>query len=128
MTLQEGYQSCEAGHGEGHACSHIKGGNLNAEVPEPWDAGSSGGREGVRADSKRDYSGLRMKNHTIGAKTYADAMFVVYNDPAGSAFFDCAVDPWQTKDLYSTLPAAEQSALAKALDAVKDCKGSDACP
>ena len=126
---QEGYQSCEAGHGEGHACAHIGGAggeggvDVNAEVPVHWDTHQLG----ERAGGKRDYSGLRMKNHTVGDKLYRDAMFVAYVNPAGNSFYDCENDPWQTNDLFSSLPAAEKTALSGALSAVKDCKGM-ACP
>jgi hypothetical protein len=85
----------------------------------------------------RDYSGLRMRNHTFMGKPI-DAMYVEYTgagsgpsrpEPSykGASFYDCEVDPWQTKDLYGSLSAAEKAALSSMLAAVKDCKGSE-CP
>ena len=45
----------------------------------------------------------------------------------GFSYYDCALDPWQTKNIYGSLSDAEKAALAEMLAAVKDCKGS-ACP
>ena len=45
----------------------------------------------------------------------------------GASYYDCEVDPWQTKDLYHSLTAAQKTALSTMLGAVKDCKGSE-CP
>ena len=45
----------------------------------------------------------------------------------GFSYYDCALDPWQTKNIYGSLSDAEKAALAGMLAAVKDCKGS-ACP
>ena len=91
----------------------------------------------VGADNYRDYSGLRMKHHPFQGKT-VDAMYVEYTgagsgpsspEPGakGASYYDCGLDPWQTKDLYPSLSAAEKAALASMLAAVKDCKGSE-CP
>ena len=41
----------------------------------------------------------------FGAATSLDAMYVEYTD-GGRSYYDCEVDPWQTKDLYATLPTA----------------------
>ena len=45
----------------------------------------------------------------------------------GFSYYDCALDPWQTKNIYGSLSGAEKAALAGMLAAVKDCKGT-ACP
>jgi|EP01043_Picozoa_sp_COSAG02_P009548 hypothetical protein len=91
----------------------------------------------VGANNYRDYSGLRMKHHPLQGKV-VDAMYVEYtgagNGPSspepgakGASYYDCALDPWQTKDLYTSLSAAEKNALSSMLAAVKDCKGTE-CP
>ena len=62
----------------------------------------------------------------FGAATSLDAMYVEYTD-GGRSYYDCEVDPWQTKDLYATLPTAQRAAMASMLAAVKNCTGT-ACP
>lgn len=117
-SLQEGYQSCEAGHGEGGACGHIippagvAWDDRFAEVPPygvTWPAAG------------RDYSGLRLKT-----KVFPDAMYVEYTD-GGRAFFNSSVDPWQTHNLYTLLPLLVKTELAGMLAAVVDCSGMT-CP
>ena len=76
-----------------------------------------------------DYSGLRLKNHTVPAispSTGLDAMYVEYGD-GGFSYYDCEVDPYQTKDLYAALPVAQRQALSAMLAKVVNCSGA-ACP
>lgn len=117
-SLQEGYQSCEAGHGEGGACAHklppagSPWGARFAEVPPrgvKWPAAG------------RDYSGLRLQT-----KAFPDAMYVEYTD-GGKAFFNSSGDPWQTVNIYPNLPSFVQDELAKMLASVVDC-GGEQCP
>ena len=105
-TLQEGYESCEAGHGEGKACS--KKGDGDGGEPK-----------------SRDYSALRLRDHVGGSGR--DALYVEYTD-GGKMFFDMAVDPWQINNKYDSLSANESAALAAMIARVRDCKGTDQCP
>ena len=119
-TLQEGYQSCEAGHGEGGACTHkpapagVEWSDRFAEVPPhgvTWPAAG------------RDYSGLRLMT-----EQYPDCMYVEFVVPAGArAFFNSTVDPWQTRNVYDSLPPFVKTELAAMLAKVVDCAGSE-CP
>lgn len=135
-TLQEGYQSCEAGHGEGRSCA-VKAPPPSLAVAKYVDDETEVTGPEVGANNFRDYSGLRMKHHPFQGKI-VDVMYVEYtgagNGPSspepgakGASYYDCALDPWQTKDLYSSLSPAEKAALSSMLAAVKDCKGSE-CP
>jgi len=106
-TLQEGYQSCEMGRGEGSACSKKWGPALAEDDFEKVN----------NIATKPDYSGL----HKPGKW-----MYVEYRD-GGKAFFDSTVDPWQTKNIWETLPQANQTEMAAMLANVVNCSGS-ACP
>lgn len=117
-TLHEGYQSCEAGHGEGAACSH-KGVSGWGEVPlytvitDPrW------------APDKRDYAGIRLH----GYQGFADAMYCEYTDGGKTFFNHSAGDTAQTNNIYAALGTDLQSKLAKMLAAVVDCKTAEECP
>ena len=80
-TLHEGYQSCEAGHGEGAACSH-KGVSGWGEVPlytvitDPrW------------APDKRDYAGIR----SVASLTMNDAHRSTHLDLPRGRWWSCGV-------------------------------------
>jgi len=105
-TLQEGYQSCEMGRGEGKACSHKD--LMFAEVPPP---------NVMDFATSPDYTGL----HKPGKWLYAE-----YKD-GGRIFFDTTVDPWQTNNIWAKLPKENQTEMAAMLAAVVMCNGT-ACP
>eukprot|EP00041_Stephanoeca_diplocostata_P026063 m.694885 g.694885 ORF g.694885 m.694885 type:complete len:627 (+) comp22885_c1_seq7:239-2119(+) len=112
-TLHEGYQSCEAGHGEGSACSHVADAFSEAPLASTSQANAS--------SDVPDYSGLR-----LAMDAYPDAMYVEYRD-GGKAFFNSTADPWQTRNLYSLLADEAKTELHTMLQAVVNCSGS-ACP
>lgn len=105
-TLQEGYQSCEMGRGEGKACGKKSYGF--AEVPDD---------NGISTATKADYTGL----HKPGEWMYAE-----YRD-GGRVFFDCTVDPLQTNNIWETLPKTNQTEVATMLAKLVNCSGST-CP
>lgn len=146
-TLQEGYESCEAGHGEGKACSHTAhasgtsgtSGSSGSSGWMPLQNSSRSFKQGVGGLKARDYSGLRFKTATTATATsrssgegdgdgglLSDSLYVEYVD-GGKMYFDCAKDPWQTNNTYKTLTATQAAQLAAMLAAVKDCKGNE-CP
>ena len=112
-TLQEGYQSCEQGHGEGKACS---------KKPPMTTPSADAAR--AAAAKGRDYSALRLKDGR-------DALYVEYVD-GGKMYFDSVVDPWQTLNIFDTLSPNITAQLAQMLADVKDCSGAGefkgACP
>jgi hypothetical protein len=55
-----------------------------------------------------------------------DALYVEYTD-GGKMYFDCAKDPWQTNNIYTTLTADQTSQLESMLAKVRDCRG-EMCP
>ena len=125
-TLQEGYQSCENGHGEGGACEHKKVQEGWQEVPPPtyrW-------TEGWSPDA-RDYSGLRLH----GFNGFANAMYSEFPNsyktsggPRQYMFFNVTDDTAQTTNLWPTLPKATQTQLQGMLAKVVDCRGQEECP
>lgn len=121
-SLHEGYQSCEAGHGEGKACSHTLLGTGADDAAVVGGTHDEIPPHGVLWPALgRDYSGLRLKSGD-----HPDAMYVEYTD-GGRAYFNCTADPWQTTNAYPTLSADVKSALAATLAKVVNCAGTD-CP
>ena len=114
FTLQEGYQSCEQGNGEGKAC----------EKKPPHQTTPSAAAARAVAAKGRDYSALRLKDGR-------DALYVEYVD-GGKMYFDSAADPWQTLNIFNTLSTNATAQLAQMLADVKDCSGvgefKGACP
>ena len=54
--------------------------------------------------------------------------YVEYVVPAGArAFFNSTEDPWQTRNIYESLPPFVKTELAAMLAKVVDCHGSE-CP
>jgi hypothetical protein len=127
-TLQEGYQSCEQGNGEGKACEKkpplpltaLPARHVSVAALPPSESAAVAAVAAVAAGAKaRDYSALRLKDGR-------DALYVEYVD-GGKMYFDSAGDPWQTKNVFEALPAATKAELAAKLAAIKDCKGAQ-CP
>jgi hypothetical protein len=133
FTLQEGYQSCEAGHGEGKACSK-KSSRLLLDPTALALSGRSvyddcwfGSAENEAAAKGRDYSGLRLLDPSLPAGSILrDALYVEYTD-GGKMYFDVESDPWQTRNIFTNLTAADAATLTKMLAKVRDCTGKE-CP
>ena len=134
-TLQEGYQSCEAGHGEGKACS---GGDAYGNATEyEYEYDDVGEYESLTSMSKeeyaefalkgRDYSGMRFLDPALPAgDLLRNAMYVEYTD-GGKVYYDCEADPWQTRNIFHNLTSNETARLSGMLAAVRDCNGTQ-CP
>ena len=114
FTLQEGFQSCEAGHGEGRACRG---------KPASVDARSGEVHMYPQLGKARDYSALRLKGYGGGR----DGLYVEYTD-GGRLYFDSATDPWQTNNTFDALSASEKHELAAVLSRVRNCKSAAQCP